>query len=86
MTRMYLMTEAQHAQIVDALELPSLKNVSMLLQRDAALAILRCMQPVEPCAWMVEDADKRHFIFRMAKPEIHEGEYVYPLYTPEQSK
>ncbi len=36
----------------------------------------------EPVAWMVEDADKRHFIFRMGvKPTVSEGEALTPLYT-----
>jgi hypothetical protein len=43
---MYLMTEQQHAQLVDALNLPSLKTVSMLIEQDAALAMLKAMQPV----------------------------------------
>ena len=41
----YTMTPEQHAQIVDALELPSLKTVSMLIKRDAALAMLKAMKP-----------------------------------------
>jgi hypothetical protein len=53
MTGMYMMTEAQHAQIVDALELPSLKTVSMLMQRDNALAMLKAMQPVSPDVYNV---------------------------------
>ncbi len=35
----------------------------------------------EPVAWMVEDADGRHFIFRMQKPVIREDETLTPLYT-----
>lgn len=45
---------------------------------------LRAAQPVqeqEPVAWMIEDRDNRHFIFRMQKPEAIVGETLTPLYT-----
>ena len=35
----------------------------------------------EPVAWMIEDRDNRHFIFRMQKPEAIVGETLTPLYT-----
>ncbi len=35
----------------------------------------------EPVAWMVTDKDGRHFIFRINKPVISEGETLAPLYT-----
>ena len=53
----YTMTPEQHEQIVDALERPSLKTVSMLIKRDAALAMLKAMKPVEPCGFAYEHQD-----------------------------
>jgi hypothetical protein len=38
-------------------------------------------QEQEPVAWMVTDKDGRHFIFRINKPVISEGETLAPLYT-----
>ena len=37
--------------------------------------------PAEPVAWMVEDADGRHFIFRMQKPVVSAGQKLTPLYA-----
>jgi hypothetical protein len=82
---MYLLTEAQHTQIVDALELPSLKTVSMLIERDAALAMLKAMQPVSPAAWVIEfENGDTELHFHDANNSL--GESQIPLYTPEQSK
>jgi hypothetical protein len=46
---------------------------------DAALA--EPEQKPEPVAWMVTTTDERHFIFRMVKPVVSEGETLTPLYT-----
>ena len=35
----------------------------------------------EPVAWMVTTTDERHFIFRMVKPVVSEGETLTPLFT-----
>ena len=35
----------------------------------------------QPVAWMVEDADGRHFIFRTRKPVVGPGETLTPLYA-----
>jgi hypothetical protein len=41
-----------------------------------------CRQEQEPVAWMLEDVDKRHFIFRAVKPVARgEWETLTPLYT-----
>jgi hypothetical protein len=51
---------------------------------EAAVTALRAAleQPEqEPVAWMVTDKDGRHFIFRINKPVISEGETLAPLYT-----
>jgi len=78
----FMMTAEQHAQIVDALESVYGKGKRC----EAALAMLKAMQPQTPCAWaMFRDG---HFYDAIQPKERtrHEGEYVYPLYTPEQSK
>jgi hypothetical protein len=41
----------------------------------------QAQQEQEPVAWMVTDKDGRHFIFRINKPVISEGETLTPLYT-----
>lgn len=51
----YMIAPEQHAQILDALGLPSLKTASMLMQRDAAIAMLKAMKPVSPCAVVAKD-------------------------------
>jgi hypothetical protein len=52
---------------------------------DALLtAIEQALTPGEPVAWMVEDADGRHFIFRLQRPAVSEGEKLTPLYTTPQ--
>ena len=74
----YILTPEQHAQIVDALELPSLKTVSMLIKRDAALAMLKAMKPVEPCGFAYEHQDYIGSVIGAA------GEWApneIPLYT-----
>ena len=75
---MYMMTAEQHAQIVDALELPSLKTVSMLVQRDATLAMLKAMQPVEPVACVYKG--NQYMRHEFMDDKIPEGSM--PLYTP----
>jgi phosphopentomutase len=91
MTRLFMMTKQQHAQIVEALELPSLKTVSMLMQRDAALAMLKAMQPVSECAWAVFgeggydrlDGHKQFIGLSIQKPVVFMYSTAVPLYTPE---
>jgi hypothetical protein len=56
-------------------DLGDLKHYARALR--AALA----QQEQEPVAWMVTTTDERHFIFRMNKPAIGEGETLTPLYT-----
>ena len=79
---MYLLTPEEHAQIADALNLPSLKTTSMLIQRDEALAMLKAMSPVEPCAWQRKDDD-------LITAEEKRPDYAYthyyakPLYAKE---
>ena len=48
---MHLLTPEEYAQIADALDngLPEV--------RQAALAMLKAMSPVEPCAWQRKDDD-----------------------------
>ena len=55
----------------------TLARVLDLHRRLAALE----QEEQEPVAWMVTDKDGRHFIFRMNKPVISEGETLTPLYT-----
>jgi uncharacterized Fe-S radical SAM superfamily protein PflX len=75
---MYLLTEHQHAQVMAALELPSLKTVSMLTQRDTVLAMLKAIEPVEPiaCVYNSNQYMRHEFI----DDKIPEGSM--PLYTP----
>jgi hypothetical protein len=60
----------------------------LMSKHDAAVTALRAAlaqqeqeQEQEPVAWMVTDKDGRHFIFRINKPVISEGETLTPLYT-----
>ena len=92
MTRLFMMTEAQHAQAVDALALPSLKTVLMLIERDAAFEMLKSMQPVSPVAY--RNPTDTYSIVTLHQKETNELQYsdeflaahTVPLYTPEQSK
>lgn len=80
---MYLLTEQEHAQVVEALELPSLKTVSMLIKRDDALAMLKAMRPVEPCAWQRKDDDL--ITAKEKRPDYaYTHYYDKPLYAKEQ--
>jgi hypothetical protein len=47
----------------------------------AALAAALAVRQGEPVAWMVTGTDGRHYIFRINKPEISEGETLSPLYA-----
>jgi hypothetical protein len=47
---------------------------------------MRRLREQEPVAWMVTDKDGRHFIFRINKPVISEGETLAPLYTHPPSR
>ena len=64
----YLLTEAQHAQIVDALTRSYKFNNAPLIE---ALAMLKAMKPVEPCAYRqwVEGGPKLKDAWMLASPE-----------------
>ena len=80
---MYLLTPEEHAQIVDALNLPSLKTTSMLIQRDEALAMLKAMKPASPCAWQRKDDDL--ITAKEKRPDYaYTHYYDKPLYAKEQ--
>jgi hypothetical protein len=66
---------------LDALE-DAKKNHGLVYVEETVDIREALAQPVqEPVAWMVEDRDNRHFIFRMQKPEVMVGDTLTPLYT-----
>ena len=84
---MYLLTPEEHAQIADALNLPSLKTTSMLIQRDEALAMLKAMKPVEPCAYeekATKFANGSRLIYENNTRHLPRYITVTPLYAKEQ--
>ena len=82
----YLLTEAQHAQIVDALEWPT-PGVAAQTQRNLALAMLKDMKPVEPHSWYsaVQDESMRDKLRkdheRLGSYTHRYGKYDLPLYA-----
>ena len=83
MTRMHMMTEAQHAQLLDTLS--DERYVVRYSQIAEAIAMLKSMQPVSPCAWLVAG---NYSTVSKTIADVHrdDGEHVANLYTPEQSK
>ena len=81
---MYMMTEQEHAQAVDALNLPSLKTTSMLIQRDEALAMLKAMKSVKPKGWVTQAGTVTGAI--AGDGSAHDGELYgwKPLYAKER--
>lgn len=57
----YLMTEAQHAQIVDALENAALDEAGFE-ELYKALAMLKAMKPQAPVAWVVDGGKKNSML------------------------
>ncbi len=95
MTRMFMMDEAQHAQIVEALESCSMDcdavgaDGGMSFDEDrvsTALAMLKAMQPLSPVAWEhhFDDNSKRlSYCNDVAGfPPRADAVEVKPLYTP----
>jgi hypothetical protein len=75
---MYLLTEAQHAQILSA-------YTEDWGDIEQAVAMLKAIQPVEPVAWIIEfENGDTELHFHDANNSL--GESQIPLYTPEQSK
>jgi hypothetical protein len=75
---MYLLTEAQHAQILSA-------YTEDWGDIEQAVAMLKAMQPVSPAAWIIEfENGDTELHFHDANNSL--GESQIPLYTPEQSK
>jgi hypothetical protein len=75
---MFMMTEAQHAQIVAA-------YTEDWGDIEQAVAMLKAMQPVSPAAWIIEfENGDTELHFHDANNSL--GESQIPLYTPEQSK
>jgi hypothetical protein len=75
---MFMMTEAQHAQIVAA-------YTEDWGDIEQAVAMLKAMQPVSPAAWVIEfENGDTELHFHDANNSL--GESQIPLYTPEQSK
>jgi hypothetical protein len=75
---MYLLTEAQHAQILSA-------YTEDWGDIEQAVAMLKAMQPVSPAAWVIEfENGDTELHFHDANNSL--GESQIPLYTPEQSK
>ena len=86
MTPMYLMTEAQHAQIVASLEATCGGRCNSEFNPcwEYELADrLKAMQPVSPVAWCELNADMSAWFLAYGH---NLKATTRPLYTPEQSK
>ena len=75
----YMMTEAQHAQIVDVLS--DERYASPYSQIVEALAMLKAMQPVEPVGWW-DALDGGDFIYSINELCGGPTDGLHPLYTP----
>lgn len=72
---MYLLTEQQHAQIVEAL---SIRDVRL---HESALAMLKAMQPVSPVGWW-DTFDGGDFTYSVSELCGGPTDGLHPLYTP----
>lgn len=81
---MYLLTEQEHAQIVDALRLPAAtKNIHDLAMHDGTLVMLTKMNPVEPVGYW-DRLDGGDFTYSIAELCGGPTDGLLPLYAKEQ--
>ena len=78
MTRIFMMTEQQHAQIVAA-------YTEDWGDIEQAVAMLKAMQPVSPVGWW-DTIDGGDFTYSIGEMCGGDTDGLKPLYTPEQSK
>ena len=71
----YLLTPAQHSQLVDALE-----GTNSFVKLDEALEMLKAMKPVEPSGYLDTDSPLAIEAFRFTKID----NFTVPLYAKEQ--
>jgi hypothetical protein len=79
---MYLLTEAQHAQILSA-------YTEDWGDIEQAVAMLKAMQPVSLVAWQYKTNEAGLFVSDQCPADVevlNDIEWSKPLYTPEQSK